>query len=64
MNQEREGAREPGLINDVRREDGKVEGEFRNIEQDHEQREANKYENRADNDERKERTDFNQGRFT
>jgi hypothetical protein len=63
MNQEREGAREPGLINDVRREDGKVEGEFRNIEQDHEQREANKYENRADNDERKERTDFNQGRF-
>ena len=63
MNQEREGGREPGLINDVRREDGKVEGEFRNMEQSHEQREANKYENRADNDERKEQTDFDKGRF-
>ncbi|CAF3993511.1 unnamed protein product, partial [Adineta steineri] len=55
--------REPGLINDIRREEGKVEGEFRNMERGHEQREADKYESRADKDERKEDQDFSQGRF-
>jgi hypothetical protein len=38
-------------------------GEFRDIERSHEQREANKYENRAERYEEKERKDFNQGRF-
>ncbi|CAF4058564.1 unnamed protein product [Adineta steineri] len=57
-----EGNREPGLINDIRREDGKVEGEIRGVEAGHEQREANKYENRENKDERRENQDFNQGR--
>ncbi|CAF0971009.1 unnamed protein product [Adineta steineri] len=55
---DREGEREPGLINDIRREDGKVEGEFRDMERDHEQREADKYESRENKDERKEDQDF------
>jgi hypothetical protein len=54
-------APEPGLISGIRREDGKIEGEFRNLEREHEQREANKYENRAQQDEYKEQQDFNQG---
>jgi hypothetical protein len=60
---ENPGAPEPGLISDIRREDGKVEGEFRNLEREHEQRDANKYENRAQQDERKEQQDFSQGRY-
>ncbi len=61
MDREFEGAPEPGLISGIRREDGKVEGEFRNLEREHEQHEANKYENRAEKDEYKEQQDFNQG---
>ncbi|CAF3509851.1 unnamed protein product [Adineta steineri] len=63
INMEREGAPEPGFFNAIRREEGKIEGEFRDIERSHEQREADKYENRADKYERKEEEDFNQGRF-
>jgi hypothetical protein len=58
---EQAGAPEPGLFSGIRREDGKIEGEFRNLEREHEQREANKYENRAQKDEYKEQQDFNQG---
>jgi len=63
MDRQFEGAPEPGLISDGRREAGKIEGEFRNDERDHEQRDADKYENRADRDGMKEQEDFNQGRF-
>jgi hypothetical protein len=63
MDREYEGGREPGLISDIRREDGKIEGEFRNVERGHEQREADKYEDRADKDQRKEQEDFSQGRY-
>ncbi len=63
MDREFEGAPEPGLISGIRREAGKIEGEFRNVERSHEQREADKYENRAEKYEEKEREDFNQGRF-
>jgi hypothetical protein len=63
MNNQYEGAPEPGLINDVRRETGKVEGEFRDIERSHEQREADKYENRAEGYAAKEQEDYNQGRY-
>ena len=58
-----EGAPEPGLISAIRREAGKLEGEFRDIERSHEQREADKYENRAERYAAKEEEDFNQGRF-
>jgi hypothetical protein len=58
-----QGAPEPGLFNDIRREDGRVEGEFRNLEREHEQRDADKYENRAQQDEYKEQEDYNQGRY-
>jgi hypothetical protein len=57
------GAPEPGLFNDIRREDGKIEGEFRDIERGHEQREADKYENRAQRYGEEEKTDYDQGRF-
>ncbi|CAF3828202.1 unnamed protein product [Adineta steineri] len=57
---DREGASEPGLISGIRREEGKIEGEFRDMERNHEQREADKYESRADKDERKEEQDFGQ----
>ncbi len=63
MNNQREGAPEPGLINDIRCETGKIEGEFRNIERSYEQREADKYENRAEGYGAKEQVDFNQGRY-
>jgi hypothetical protein len=63
MDQNFEGRREPGLINDIRREDGKIEGEFRDVERGHEQREADKYENREQRDAQKEREDENQGRY-
>jgi hypothetical protein len=63
MENEREGAPEPGFFGDIRREVEKREGEFRDIERSHEQREADKYENRAERYEEKEREDFNQGRF-
>jgi hypothetical protein len=56
---EREGAPEPGLFSGIRREAGKIEGEFRDVERSHEQREANKYENREERYAEKE----NQGRF-
>ncbi|CAF1518180.1 unnamed protein product, partial [Adineta steineri] len=56
-------ASEPGLISGIRREEGKIEGEFRDMERNHEQREADKYESRADKDERKEEQDFGQGRY-
>jgi hypothetical protein len=46
-------APEPGLISGIRREDGKIEGEFRNLERE--------YKNRAQKDEYKEQQDFNQG---
>jgi hypothetical protein len=63
MENEREGAPEPGFFSGIRREVGKLEGEFRDVERNHEQREADKYENRAEKYEEKEREDFNQGRF-
>ena len=63
MEREFEGAPEPGLISGIRREMGKIEGEFRSIERSHEQREADKYERRAEHYAAKEEEDFNQGRF-
>jgi hypothetical protein len=60
---EREGAPEPGFFNDARRDIGDVEGEVRNVEREHEQRDADKHENRADRDGQKERQDDSQGRF-
>jgi translation initiation factor 2 beta subunit (eIF-2beta)/eIF-5 len=60
---ERQGAPEPGLINDVRRDVGDVEGEYRNIERKDDQHDANKYENRAEENAQKERQDYNQGRY-
>ena len=42
MNREQQGAPEPGLFNDIHREEGRVEGEFRDIKRTHEQREADK----------------------
>ncbi|UJR11832.1 hypothetical protein I4U23_016012 [Adineta vaga] len=58
-----QGESEPGLISGIRREVGKIEGEFRNIERSHEQREADKYENRAERYAAKEAEDFSQGRY-
>ena len=58
-----QGIPEPGLFNAIRREDGKIEGEFRDIERGHEQREADKYEERAQRDGYKEQEDYDQGRF-
>ena len=62
-----DAAREPGLRNGVHHEEGKIEGkiegEGRDIERSHEQREADKHESRADRDGRDERTDQNQGRI-
>jgi hypothetical protein len=63
MENQREYAPEPGFFNGIRREVGKVEGEFRDVERSHEQREADKYENRAEKYGEKEQEDFNQGRF-
>jgi hypothetical protein len=63
MDNERADAPEPGFFSGVRREVGKLEGEFRDVERSHEQREADKYENRAEKYEEKEREDYNQGRF-
>jgi hypothetical protein len=60
---EYDGAPEPGLISGIRREMGKIEGEFRDVERSHEQREADKYENRAERYAEKEEEDFSQGRF-
>jgi hypothetical protein len=58
-----EGAPEPGLISGIRREAGKIEGEFRDMERSHEQREADKYENKEERYAQKEREDENQGRY-
>ena len=63
MNRNAEGEPEPGLFSGIRREVGKIEGEFRDIERNHEQREADKYENREQNDAAKEREDFEKGRL-
>jgi hypothetical protein len=60
---ERQGAPEPGFFSAIRREVGKIEGEFRDVERSHEQREADKYENREERYAEKEKEDFNQGRF-
>ncbi|CAF1931903.1 unnamed protein product [Rotaria magnacalcarata] len=43
MDRETEGAPEPGLFSAIRREAGKIEGEFRNEERIHEQHKADKY---------------------
>ncbi len=63
MDREREGAPEPGFFSGIRREAGKVEGEFRDMERSHEQREADKYDERAEKYAEKEKEDFDQGRF-
>jgi hypothetical protein len=63
MDQGYGGYREGGLINDIRREDGQIDGDIRNVEQNYDQREANQYENRAEYDQQREQQDFNQGRF-
>jgi hypothetical protein len=63
MNNPFQGAPEPGLMGGLRREEGKIEGEFRNFEREHEQRDADKYENRAESDALKEQEDFGQGRY-
>ena len=63
MSQNFQGQREPGLLNDVRREAGKIEGEFRDVERSHEEREADKYENREQKYAQDERADDNQGRY-
>ena len=63
MERNQEGAPEPGFFSAVRREAGKLEGEVRDIERSHEQREADKYENREEKYAQKEREDFEQGRF-
>ncbi|CAF2051821.1 unnamed protein product, partial [Rotaria magnacalcarata] len=43
MDRETEGAPEPGLFSAIRREAGKIEGEFRNEERILEQHKADKY---------------------
>jgi hypothetical protein len=63
MDNELEGAPEPGFFSGIRREVGNIEGEFRDVERSHKQREADKYENRAEKYEEKEREDFNKKTF-